>query len=116
MPNSHKGPPYSPPAFVTFPLYLLQLRPGRPSGGLSGGVSTFIDDYFRWRVGWNAEESLANIQSEVVPRIDSWAGGMPCFVAEKSELIHITRERKEQSPGQLVMNGKAIKSSSTARI
>ncbi|OQE11161.1 hypothetical protein PENFLA_c080G07693 [Penicillium flavigenum] len=36
-----------------------------------GGVSAFIDDYFRWRVGCSAEENLAKIQSEDIPRIET---------------------------------------------
>jgi hypothetical protein len=34
-----------------------------------GGVSAFIDNYFRWRVGRLAEENLAKMQSEDIPRI-----------------------------------------------
>ena len=36
-----------------------------------GGASAFIDDYFRWRVGRSAEENLAKIQSEDIPRIEA---------------------------------------------
>jgi hypothetical protein len=38
-----------------------------------GGASAFIDDYFRWRVGPSAEDNLAKIQSEDIPRIEAWA-------------------------------------------
>ncbi|KAI3093180.1 hypothetical protein CBS147333_10127 [Penicillium roqueforti] len=82
-----------------------------------GGASAFIDDYFRWRVGWRAEENLAKIQSEDIPRIEAWARRTgSCFAAEKTELIHITRKRKEQSQGHLVMNGNTIKTSTTAKL
>lgn len=36
-----------------------------------GGASAFINDYFRWRVGWSTEENLAKIQSEDIPRIEA---------------------------------------------
>lgn len=37
-----------------------------------GGAPAFIDGYFRWRVGLSAEENLAKIQSEDIPRIEAW--------------------------------------------
>ncbi|THC87303.1 hypothetical protein EYZ11_013252 [Aspergillus tanneri] len=62
-----------------------------------GGVSAFIDDYFRWRVGRSAEENLAKIQAEDIPRVESWAQRTgSCFAAEKTELIHFTRKKGEQ--------------------
>jgi hypothetical protein len=35
-----------------------------------GGASAFIDDCFWWRVGPSAEENLAKIQSQDIPRIE----------------------------------------------
>lgn len=82
-----------------------------------GGASAFIDDYFRWRVGRSAEESLAKIQSEDIPRIEAWARRTgSCFAAEKTELIHLTRKRDEQLQGQVVINGRIIKPSPTAKL
>lgn len=82
-----------------------------------GGASAFIDDYFRWRVGWSAEENLAKIQSEDIPRIEEWARKTgSCFAAEKTELIHLTRTKKEQCQGQLTMSGKTITPSATAKL
>ncbi|OQD64936.1 hypothetical protein PENANT_c419G07453, partial [Penicillium antarcticum] len=67
--------------------------------------------------GWSAAENLAKIQSEDIPRIEAWAQRTgSCFAAEKTELIHITRKRKEQSQGQLIMNGNVIKPSTTAKL
>ncbi|KAG2000761.1 hypothetical protein GB937_010863, partial [Aspergillus fischeri] len=69
-----------------------------------GGASAFIDDYFRWR-------------SEDIPRIEAWAQQIgSCFAAEKTELIHITRKRSEQLQGQIVINGKTIEPSPTAKL
>jgi hypothetical protein len=85
--------------------------------GFHGGAFSFIDIYFRWRVSWSAEENLAKIHPENIPRIETWARRTgSCFAAEKTELIDITRKRKGQSQGQLVMNGNAIKPSMTAKV
>ncbi|ODM17236.1 hypothetical protein SI65_06911 [Aspergillus cristatus] len=82
-----------------------------------GGASAFIDDYFCWRVGRSAEENLAKIQSEDIPRIEAWAQQTgSCFAAEKTELIHITRRRSEQLQGQVVINRKTIEPSPTAKL
>jgi ribonuclease HI len=82
-----------------------------------GGASAFIDDYFRWRVGRSAEENVAKIQSEDIPRIEAWAQRTgSCFAAEKTELIHFTRKKREQLQGQVVINGKTVKPSPTAKL
>ncbi len=82
-----------------------------------GGASAFIDDYFRWRVGRSAEENLAKIQSEDIPRIEAWARRTgSCFAAEKTELIHLTRKKGEQDKGQIIMNSKAVNPSLTAKL
>lgn len=41
---------------------------------------------------------------------------MSCFAAEKTELIHITRKRKEQCQRELVMHSNTIKPSITAKL
>jgi hypothetical protein len=82
-----------------------------------GGASAFIDDYFRWRVGPSAEDNLAKIQTEDIPRIEAWARRTgSCFAAEKTELIHFTRKRDQHEDGRLIMNGKEIKPSRTAKL
>ncbi|KAK9594981.1 hypothetical protein V6Z93_010714 [Aspergillus fumigatus] len=82
-----------------------------------GGASAFIDDYFRWRVGTSAKENLKTIQEEDIPRIEAWARRTgSSFAAEKTELIHLTRSRKEQATGQIIMNGKVIKPSDSAKL
>ena len=82
-----------------------------------GGASTFIDDYFRWRVGRSAEENLAKIQLEDIPRIEAWARRTgSCFSAEKTELIHLTRKRGEQLQGQVAVSGKVIQPSPKAKL
>jgi ribonuclease HI len=82
-----------------------------------GGASAFIDDYFRWRVGRSAEENIAKIQSEDIPRIEAWARRTgSCFAAEKTELIHLTRKRGEQLQGQVVMGGMVVETSPKAKL
>ncbi|OGE46890.1 hypothetical protein PENARI_c093G11063, partial [Penicillium arizonense] len=107
-----QGSPLSPILFTFFNSDLVD----QPVDS-HGGASAFIDDYFRWRAGRTAEENLAKIQSEDIPRIEAWARRTgSCFAAEKTELIHITRKRREQLQGQVVMNGKTIEPSPTAKL
>ncbi|KAJ5837634.1 uncharacterized protein N7525_002822 [Penicillium rubens] len=107
-----QGSPLSPILFAFFNSDLVD----QPVDS-HGGASAFVDDYFRWRVGRTAKENLAKIQSEDIPRIEAWARRTgSCFAAEKTELIHITRRRREQLQGQVVMNGKTIEPSPTAKL
>lgn len=57
-----QGPPLAPIFFAFLNADLVD-QPVNPHGG----ASAFIDDYFRWRVGYSAEENLARIQSEDLP-------------------------------------------------
>ncbi|KAI3049910.1 hypothetical protein CBS147353_11666 [Aspergillus niger] len=82
-----------------------------------GGASAFIDDYFRWRVGRSAEENLAKIQSEDVPRIEEWARRTgSCFAGEKAELIHLTRKKGEHSGGKITFDGADVTPAPTAKL
>jgi hypothetical protein len=68
------------------------------------GGSAFIDDYFRWRAGKSPEENLRKLQDEVMPRIEQWALQTgSCFSAKKTEVIHFTRKKDEQTGGQLAI-------------
>ena len=107
-----QGSPLSPVLFAFFNCDLVD----QPVD-FHGGASAFIGDYFRWRIGWSAEENLAKIQSEDIPRIETWARTTgSSFAAEKTELIHITRKRKEQCQGQIAMNGNTITPSIIAKL
>jgi ribonuclease HI len=107
-----QGSPLSPILFAFFNSDLVD----QPVD-FHGGASAYIDDYFRWRVGRTAEENLAKIQSEDIPRIEGWARKTgSCFAAEKTELIHFTRNRKEQCQGQIVMNSNVITPSTTTKL
>lgn len=107
-----QGSPLSPILFAFFNSDLVD----QPVN-FHGGASAFIDDYFRWQVGRSAEENLARIQSEDIPRIEAWARRTgSCFAAEKTELIHLTRKKSEQLQGQVVMSGKTVKPSPTAKL
>lgn len=106
------GSPLSPILFAFFNCDLVD----QPVD-FHGGASAFIDDDFHWRVGWSAEENLAKIQSEDIPRIEEWARRTgSCFAAENTELIHLARKKKEQCQGQLIMSGKTITPSATAKL
>ena len=107
-----QGSPLSPILFAFFNADLVD----QPVNS-HGGASAFIDDYFRWRVGGSAEENLAKIQSEDVPRIEEWARQTgSCFAAGKTELIHLTRKRGEHREGRITFNGVDVKPSPTAKL
>jgi hypothetical protein len=104
--------PLSPILFAFFNTELVDQPVDR-----HGGASAFIDDYFRWRVGSSAAANLAKIQSEDIPRIEEWARRTgSSFVAEKPELIHLTRRKREHSAGQIIVNGTAVRPSNTAKL
>ncbi|CEL11943.1 Putative Reverse transcriptase [Aspergillus calidoustus] len=82
-----------------------------------GGASAFIDDYFRWRTSRSAEDNIRKIQEEDIPRIEAWARKTgSSFAAEKTELIHLTRSKKQHGVGQITINGKTIKPADTAKL
>lgn len=82
-----------------------------------GGASAFIDYYFRWRVGKSAEENLRKIQQEDIPRVTEWAQLKgSSFAAEKTELIHLTRRKKERAKGSITIDGKVIHAGRTAKL
>ncbi|THC94016.1 hypothetical protein EYZ11_006525 [Aspergillus tanneri] len=107
-----QGSPLSPILFIFFNSKLVD----QPVD-FHGGASAFIDDYFRWRAGKSAEENLKKLQDEDIPRIEQWAQQTgSSFAAEKTELIHFTRKKDEQTRGQLAMQGATIKPSATAKL
>ncbi|EED16644.1 reverse transcriptase, putative [Talaromyces stipitatus ATCC 10500] len=82
-----------------------------------GGASAFIDDYFRWRAGQSAEDNIRKIQEEDIPRIEAWAqqtGSL--FNVKKTELIHLTRSKRQHGVGQIIINGTVIKPSDTVKL
>jgi hypothetical protein len=82
-----------------------------------GGSSAFIDDYFRWRTSRSAEDNIKKIQEEDIPRIETWARRTgSSFAAEKTELIHLTRSKRQHAVGQITMNGKTTKPADTAEL
>jgi hypothetical protein len=68
-------------------------------------------------VGRSAEENLRKIQEEDIPRIAAWARQTgSTFTTEKTELIHLTRRKKELGKGSVRMDGKTIQAGSTAKL
>lgn len=107
-----QGSPLSPILFAFFNSDLVDQQVDT-----KGGASAYIDDYFRWRAGRSAEENLKNLQEEDIPRIEAWAQRTgSTFAAEKTELIHLTRRKKDLGKGEITMNGKTIKTSSEAKL
>lgn len=86
-----QGSPLSPTLFGFFNADLVDQQID-----FRGGASAYIDDYFRWRVGRTAQENIKKIQGEDIPRIEAWARRTGSrFAAEKTELIHLTRNKRE---------------------
>lgn len=82
-----------------------------------GGASAYIDYYFRWRVGKSTKENLQKLQMKDIPRIDEWTRRTgSSFAAEKTDLIHLTRRKKELGRGHIIMNGKIIQAGNTAKL
>ena len=107
-----QGSPLSP---ILFPFFNSDLV-NQPVD-TKGGASAFIDDYFRWRAGRTAEENLKKLQEEDIPRIEAWAKRTESsFAAEKTELIHLTRRKKDLGKGEIQMNEKTIKASCISEI
>jgi hypothetical protein len=83
----------------------------------TGGVSIYINNYFRWRVGKSVEENIRKIQDEDIPRIKEWTRRTGSnFVAEKTKLIHLTRRKRELGYGYIIMEGKTIHATPTAKL
>jgi len=63
------------------------------------------------------EKNIQKIQDEDIPRVESWAKGTGSrFAVKKTELIHLTRRKKELGRGQIMISGEVIKASSTAKL
>ena len=107
-----QGSPLSPILFAFFNADLVDQEVDT-----QGGASAYIDDYFRWRVGSSADENLKKIQEEDMPRITEWAQRTGSkFAAEKTELIHLTRRKKDQGKGSITLDGQLVKASRTAKL
>ena len=107
-----QGSPLSPILFTFFNSDLVD----QPVD-FNGGASAFIDDYFRWRVGRTAEENLQKLQDEDIPRVEAWARRTgSCFAVKKTELIQLTRKKKELGKGEITIHGMTIKANPKAKL
>ena len=105
-----QGSPLSPILFAFFNADLVD----QPVDS-HGDASAFIDDYLRWRVSRSAEENLATMHLEDIPRLEKWARRTgSIFAAEKTELIHLARKRGEHLEGQVTFDGTDVKPSPPA--
>lgn len=68
-------------------------------------------------MGSSAEANLAKIQTEDIPRIEEWARQTgSCFASEKTELIYLTRKKREHLEGQIIVNGTVVRPSTAAKL
>jgi hypothetical protein len=82
-----------------------------------GGSSAFINDYFRWRTSRSVEDNIKKIQEEDIPRIETWARKTrSSFAAEKTELIHLTRSKRQHAVGQIIINRKITKPADSTKL
>lgn len=82
-----------------------------------GGASAFIDDYLRWRAGPSAEDNIKKIQQRDIPRAEALARRTgSSFNANKTELIHLTRSKRQHGVGQITISGTVIKPSDTVKL
>jgi hypothetical protein len=105
----------SPLSLILFDFFNSELVDQPPD--YHGVLSAFINDYFRWRTGALVEDNIRKLQEEDIPHIERWArktGSL--FAAEKTELIHLTRSKKQHGIGQIIMDGKIIKPADIAKL
>ncbi len=97
------------PAYPLSPILCSSIRPGRPAGliftvwHLPSSMTTSL-------ASWLAKENLAKIQPKTYP-IEAWPGGWVLLRRREDRTHSHYCKRKEQSQGQLVMNGNTIKPS-----
>ena len=78
------------------------------------GAIAFIDDYTAWVTGPEIQSNTEQLQREVIPKLESWAGSSGAiFNPKNSVLVHFTRNTKRitaelASPSALKIGGQPI--------
>lgn len=114
QPGLPQGSPLSPVLYV---LYNGNLLLGKINA--EGGDLGFVDDYTAWVVGDLAEENILKLQETVIPRVVDWEPKSGAtFEAEKTQLIHFTRNRAnaQRRFTPLRMNGANISPQATVKV
>jgi hypothetical protein len=81
-----------------------------------GGASAYIDDYFRRRVGNPRRKPPEAPTGRHSKDHRTGTKNRIMLYREKTELIHLTRRKKELGKEQMVINGKTIQASKTAKL
>lgn len=106
-----QGSPLSPMLFLFFNADLVQHRLDS-----QGGSIAFVDDYTAWVTGHSAETNQEGLQAIVDRALDWERRSGATFEGEKTTLIHFTRNMSRISTTPLVIKGKAVEPTDTAKI
>lgn len=99
-----QGSPLSPILFLFFNANLVQSITNKNKGAIA-----FIDDYSAWVTGSSASENVVKLQRTVVARAEEWeATSGATFEAEKTMLIHFTRNEQRWSDQPIVIKGREV--------
>lgn len=98
-----QGSPLSPSLFLFFNADLVQRKID-----MNGGSIAFVDDYNAWVTGPSAEGNLRRIQDIVDDALAWEKRSGATFEADKTALIHFTRNADRTSAAPITIKGKRV--------
>lgn len=106
-----QGSPLSPVSFLFFNADLVQRKINA-----RGGSIAFVDDYSAWVTGPSAEANRAGIQTIIDDALDWERRSGATFEADKTTIVHFTRNSERTSDTPFLIKGKEVKPKSSAKI